>query len=346
MMEHSRAVPLDRGVFTLSLDLELIWGTVDLFGPERFRKACEAERLLIDRLLELFVEFDISATWCILGHLFLDRCALENGRKHPEIVQPKHAWCRHDWFQHDPCTDEAKAPLFFGRSLVEKIRGCPVPQEIGCHTFSHVIFGDQGCSQATADSELAACVRLAREQEIELRSFAFPRNRVGHLEVLRKHGFLCYRGPEPVWYERGRWPELVKRLAHLWQVLTVTAPPTVLPETTGGDLWNIPGSMIYFPMHGWRRLVPLSWRVKRARKGLNAAAQDKRIFHLWFHPTNLADQTEAMFSGLRQILEHVRELRGRGLLVVCPMASLVAPVAGQVRCVAVESDKDGQSTPG
>src|SRR6266542_1062459 len=74
----------DRGVFTISLDLELIWGTLDLFGPARFRKACEQERLLIDRLLELFVKFRVSATWCILGHLFLDRCEPDGGHKHPE----------------------------------------------------------------------------------------------------------------------------------------------------------------------------------------------------------------------------------------------------------------------
>ena len=52
------------------------------------------------------------------------------------------AWERGDWFEHDPCTTETLAPTFFGRSLVEKIRACPTPQEIGSHSFSHVIFGD------------------------------------------------------------------------------------------------------------------------------------------------------------------------------------------------------------
>ena len=66
---------LERGVFTLSLDFELIWGTLDLFGPDRFRRACEVERSVVfDRLLALLEELEISATWCVLGHLFLDRC--------------------------------------------------------------------------------------------------------------------------------------------------------------------------------------------------------------------------------------------------------------------------------
>jgi hypothetical protein len=45
------------------------------------------------------------------------------------------------------------------------------------------------------------CVRLADEASLALRSFAFPGNRVGHLDVLREFGFTCYRGPEPAWCE-------------------------------------------------------------------------------------------------------------------------------------------------
>src|SRR5215472_12723949 len=139
---------LEQGVFVISIDFELIWGTLDLFGPERFRKACEIERsAVIDRLLQLFVEFEVPATWCILGHLFLDRCRAEEGRKHPEIIRPSHSWQRGDWFEHDPCGSEQSDPLFYGRNLVERIRSCSVPQEIGCHSFSHVIFGDSGCSR-------------------------------------------------------------------------------------------------------------------------------------------------------------------------------------------------------
>ena len=322
-MDRYEASSLNQGIFTISLDFELIWGTLDLFGPDGFRKACEIERGLIGRLLDLFAEFEVSATWCILGHLFLDSCHADGGCKHPEIVRPEHHWFPQDWFVHDPCGNEQSDPLFYGRSLVEKICACPVPQEIGCHSFSHVIFGDNGCSRETARSELAACIRLAKEQGIELRSFAFPRNQVGHLEVLKEFGFLCYRGPEPVWHEARRLPDVVKRLARLWEVLTVATPPTVVPRKSAHGLWDIPGSMIYFPMHGFRKHLPVSWRIRRAIKGLDDAARRKRVFHLWFHPTNLADQEEQMFLGLRKILEHARCLRDQGRLAILSMTPIV-----------------------
>ena len=75
------AVRFPRGVFTLSLDFELIWGTLDLFGPDGFRDACLRERAgVVDRLLALLVEHGISATWLTVGHLMLERCA---GPAHP-----------------------------------------------------------------------------------------------------------------------------------------------------------------------------------------------------------------------------------------------------------------------
>jgi len=87
---------------------------------------------------------------------------------------------------------------------------------------------------------------------------------------------------------------------------------------------EIPGSMVYFPAHGLRRFVPMSWRVQRALKGLDAAVDRQRIFHLWTHPTNLVDEMDAMFEGLRQILQHAARLRREGVLAMMTMGELAA----------------------
>jgi peptidoglycan/xylan/chitin deacetylase (PgdA/CDA1 family) len=317
-----KASSLTRGAFTLSLDFELIWGTLDTAGPDGFARQCMVEReQVIDQLLSLLGELDISATWCVLGHLMLESCSCVDGVKHPEIVRPNHAWHTDDWFTHDPAGSEATDPNFYGASLVEKIRECPVPQEIGCHSFSHPIFGDSGCSRETADSELAACRRLAAAQGIEMHSFAFPRNSPGHLDVLAQHGFTCFRGPEPNWYERPRLPREAKRAAHFADVVLARSPPVVVPFRAG-ELWNVPGSMIYLPMHGIRRLIPVQRRVTRALKGLDRAVLEKRLFHLWLHPTNLADRLPQMLSGLRTVLGRASHLRERGQLSIVPMAGV------------------------
>lgn len=308
----------EKGIFTLSLDFELIWGTADL-GLENFKSLCKIEReIVIARLLELFEKYEFSATWAILGHLFLDKCS----GGHPEITRPNYSWTKEDWFAHDPGGVETDQSIHLGKSLVDKIRNCSIPQEIGSHSFSHIVFGDVGCSNKTAESEIAECVRLADEQGIKLKSFVFPRNEVGYLDVLRKYNFACYRGVEPNWYENRQISESLRRGLRLLDVLRAAAPPVVLPEKAKEGLWNIPGSAIFFPMHGFRRHIPMSLRVKRCLKGLKNAANEKKIFHLWFHPTNMVDEMEKMFAGLEEILQYASDLREQGRLDFLTMGQI------------------------
>jgi peptidoglycan/xylan/chitin deacetylase (PgdA/CDA1 family) len=324
-------VAFATGVFTLSLDFELIWGTRDYAGTETFRRACEIERaIVIDRLVALFSRFDLSATWCIVGHLFLDRCEVVRGQKHPDVRRMDPPASGVDWFADDPASDERSAPTFYGRDLVRRIRECAVPQEIGSHTFSHVVFDHPRCTRAVAESEIGKCVSIARAESVELRSFAFPRNRVAHLDVLQQQGFKAYRGPEPHWYDASWMPPPGKRIAHLSSFIARTCPPVVLPLRQSG-LWNIPGSMILLPMHGVRKYIPGRSRVVRAVKGIRRAVEERKIFHLWFHPTNMAVQLEEMFNVLAGILEYACTLRADGRLVTMTMgeiADYASAVAG------------------
>ena len=49
---------------------------------------------------------------------------------------------------------------------------------------------------------------------------------------------------------------------------------------------------------------------------------NKKIFHLWFHPTDLVVRKEAMLDGLRQILDTASRLREKGLLTILPMSAI------------------------
>ena len=314
---------LNRGAFTLSLDFELIWGTLDLFGTEGFRAACLMERQrIVEDLLVLLDEFEIPATWCIVGHLFLETC----DGKHADRRRPNHSWAHGDWFESDPGGRESPDSVFLGRSLVERILSCRTTQEIGFHSFSHVVWGDAGCSREVAESEIDGCFEAAAWAGVRPTAWVFPRNQVGHLDVLASRGIRVFRGPGPRWYERDENPGVLGRIAHLLEVAAGTAAPTVLPEMTAEGLVNLPGSMIYLPAHGIRGLVPVGQRVRRAIGGLEDAAERNRVFHLWFHPTNLADRYQPMMAGLRTVFERVRTMRAALRLDVRSMGSFASPV--------------------
>jgi hypothetical protein len=85
---------------------------------------------------------------------------------------------------------------------------------------------------------------------------------------------------------------------------------------------------MFFPAHGARRHIPVSRRVGRVLKGVESAAREQRIMHLWFHPTNIADETEAMLGGLRQVFAEVAHRRARAELDVLSMGALAARELG------------------
>jgi peptidoglycan/xylan/chitin deacetylase (PgdA/CDA1 family) len=299
-MNEKPHIELPSGIFTISLDFELIWGTLDKPKHTRFRRLCAIEREeVIDRLLGLFAEYRISATWCTVGHLFLDQ--------------------HRDTGIH---STDADAPIFYGRDLIDKIRRCKVPQEIGSHTFTHRVFNDPSCTRSVAEEELAASTRAASEMGLRMTSFAFPRNRIAHLDVLPKYGFTSFRGQDSRWYARTGRRRWFHRAGHLADMFFATTPTPVLPVWHEEGIWEIPGSMLFTPSHGMRRIVPARARVHRAHKGLRRAVETKKIFHLWFHPTDVVVRKDAMLEGLRQILEMASELRDAGSLSILNMSEI------------------------
>ena len=177
-------VNLQRGAFILSLDVELAWGSVHRNKLAQREKYFVETRSNIQRLLKILERYQIHATWAVIGHLFLDRCLPVNGINHPEIIRPINQ-DGEDWFLQDPCSTLQDSPIWYGSDIIQQIVNCSVHQEIGCHTFSHVQAGGPGCGPECFDSELRACRVEAEKLKLELKSFVFPRNEIGYLDILK-----------------------------------------------------------------------------------------------------------------------------------------------------------------
>jgi hypothetical protein len=94
---------------------------------------------------------------------------------------------------------------------------------------------------------------------------------------------------------------------------------------------------------GARRLVPVAARVRKARRGLRRAIREDAVFHLWFHPFNLAPDRRAMLGAFEQILAEVASLRAAGLIDVRTMAQLADAAA---LAAAGGSPEEAARTPG
>jgi hypothetical protein len=307
---HTEPATLERGVFVVSIDTELAWG--EAHRPDAGERNFDSERAVISGLLGLFARYEISATWAVVGHLLLDRCDAVDGRPHPEVVRPSYSWLSGDWFDVDPCSTLDTAPMYYGSDIVESIRACPVPQEIGCHSFSHLIAGDPECGAAAFGSDLAACQSLAADHGLTMRSFVFPRNSIGYVDQLAAHGFVCYRGSPGA--PGGRWHRLADRL----RPLTSSA---VKPSRHPTGVWNVPQTYLYAPAERASRLPITVW-TRRPRARLRLAAEQAGIFHLWFHPHNIAANPQRALGGLEILFGEAARLRDTGRLEVLTMGGL------------------------
>lgn len=312
------------GTMVLSLDLELSWGRFDTLPITVLDAESLEERTSIKRLLELLSRFDIPATWAMVGHLMLDGCARDHdGMAHANIKsRPRYSWFQHDWYHLDPCTTADLAPTWYGTDILGWIRGARIHHEIASHSFAHIIYGDPECGPAVARADLKAAVEAAAQHGITLESFVFPRNQVGHLEILRSVGLRSYRGRSIRTSEStfNRWGNsvLLGTLGFLDQLLAV-APRQVRAEEVLPGLWNIPGNHFFMPRHGIGKWIPMASRVSKGIKGLDQAVQVGQLYHLWFHPFNLNTDSEAMFSGLERILSYASQLREEGRLSILTM---------------------------
>lgn len=309
------------GMCVISIDTELAWGGAhhrDGSGPSH---DLQAERQVIDALLALFARYQIAATWALVGHLFLSECKPdEQGRLHPDLLQPDYDWLDGHWLDIDPGSDLASAPDWYGRDIVEKILACPTAQEIGSHAFTHVIADDPGCGPEVLASELAASQAAARGCGVSLRSFVYPRNSVAHLDVLPPAGFNCYRGSRPHLPFAGR-PAWQRRLCQLLDRVHPLPGSAVLPALHDDSLVNVAQTYLFAPESRSQRL-PTALSVRPAVARVRQAAREGSLFHLWFHPYNITATPERALAGLQRICEVIDRERDRGRVEMLTMSEV------------------------
>ena len=307
------------GYFVFSLDTELAWGTFDLGDLERYRDQYMRTREQIRRLLDLLDRYRIPTTWAFVGHLLLDRCERRDGMTHEDVLRPRHTWFAEDWHALDPGTDVYRDPLWYGSDILKAVLAAETRHEIASHTFSHVIVGDAACTREIARSQLLKCRELHERRGLELKSVVFPRNQIGHLDVLRELGIIAYRGPEQSWFQRLRHP-LIRAGHLLHRALALPAPTYPLANLVDRGLVNLPASMLLLSLDGPRRLVPLAARRRQAFQALEQAATRGEMMHLWLHPSEATGP--GMLEVLGQIFERVRDLTNDGRMVPLTMAAL------------------------
>jgi peptidoglycan/xylan/chitin deacetylase (PgdA/CDA1 family) len=319
------------GALVISLDFELHWGVRDKCAPDGpYRENLLGARKAIPQILDLFEEFDIAATWATVGFLFA-----ESRREREEFsaaVRPQYEDKRLDPYSEPTGENEDDDPLHYAASLIARIAKYS-KQEIATHTFSHYYCQEPGETREAFAADLSSAVAIARRRGIELRSIVFPRNqfRPGYESVLKGAGVDCYRGNESHWMYQPRprsqetlavrAPRLLDHYVSLSGSKVVRWEEILQPS----GLCDVRSSMFLRPYSTQHKGLE-SIRLRRIAGGIRAAAEQRGIFHLWWHPHNFGANTKENLDFLRRVLEvfaGCRETHGMRSLSMLDVAALV-----------------------
>jgi peptidoglycan/xylan/chitin deacetylase (PgdA/CDA1 family) len=325
------------GALVISLDFEIHWGVRELTRPTgSYAPNLLGVREAVPRMLALFEEFDLAATWATVGFLFArDRAeisqfapALRPQYRDPVLVA-----------YNEPLGEgEADDPFHYAPSLIDRIRRTP-RQEIATHTFSHYYCVEPGQDRASFRADLESALAIARHHGIEIQSIVFPGNQHNpdYDDIVAAVGLTCFRGTQKLWmYSTSRLVGQTyrKRAARLLDAFVNVGGDHTIPWTAvwdGGPLCNVQASFFFRPTR------PTIWRAplrrlqfRRIASSIRRAARDHRLVHLWWHPHNFGRHVDVNIAQLRDLLEVYAECRAASGMRSLSMADVAACARGQV----------------
>ena len=299
---------MGKGVFIISLDFELHWGVSDHRTIENYYENLKNTPSVVRRLLALFEQRNIRATWATVGMLFcktkaeLYEFVPASGRpayKNPNLSNYIVAQTAGE--------NEAEDPFHFANSLIRKIIQTP-GQELATHTYSHYYCLEPGQTPDQFYYDILAARKVTEREGITLQSIVFPRNQYSdeYIEKCKLAGIQIYRGSFPFWMYK---PE-AKSTESIWKrffrfvdtYLPISGHRVVTAEISNGVV-NIPGSCFLRPYNGKTSWLE-SLRLYRIKREMSVAAKKGGIYHLWWHPHNFGKNMEKNFSFLEKILFH------------------------------------------
>jgi peptidoglycan/xylan/chitin deacetylase (PgdA/CDA1 family) len=287
----------------VSLDFELRWGLLDMLGDDmnEYRQNLEGVEEVVPRLLEMFRERGVRATWATVGALACRDWDEWHARTpaSPRYENPVFAW-RDVYERRDP-----RGRLYFAPHLIDAIVAAD-GQELGSHTFGHVYFREPGFTREDAVADTDAVVRVFEERwGVTVVSCVFPRNQVAHTDVLQERGIVAWRNtPAPFYWNAGTGTE--RTLA----VRVLRALDGLVPLGRRVASSRALRSSYFVRL----TLPPVPWRQHCRRVAGDARRlRDDETLHLWFHPHNIGGNPKKGVARFAELIDVVRDAAPRSM---------------------------------
>jgi peptidoglycan/xylan/chitin deacetylase (PgdA/CDA1 family) len=305
---------LPSGILTISLDFELYWGMREVISleNEEFRRQILGVYQAVPAILELFKEYNIHATWAIVGFLYFKN-AIELQANLPAKLPQYQNFQLSPYLDLDTLDSDTNK-LHFCPELIELIQQYP-GQEIGTHTFSHYYCLEEGQTKAEFQADLLSAIQTAQKFNLTTKSLVFPRNQYNreYVDTIAEMKIATYRGNETHWMYNsidGDGDMIIKRLLRLADsYINLSGHNCYSIERLKQQYpVNIPSSRFLRPHNP--KLKHLDFlRLQRIQSSMAYAASRRLVYHLWWHPHNFGTNLEQNLNFLRKILDRYLKLQ-------------------------------------
>jgi peptidoglycan/xylan/chitin deacetylase (PgdA/CDA1 family) len=313
-MNNLRTIERQSGALIISLDFELHWGLRDITSVHGSRHKLLGEREAVPRILAMFREYQVAATWATVGFLFAQ--SKDELEALSPVLRPQYTDVSLSPYDEPLGNSEIEDLLHFAPSLIEAIRVTP-RQEVATHTFSHYYCCEPGQNRETFAADLKSALTIADQRGVRIRSIVFPRNQHNpeYDDVLVNAGIICYRGNQRSWmyrFSRAGGETPWRRAARLLDAYAnVSGLQTGRwKELVNGShrLCNLPASFFLRPFSPrLRHLQELHFR--RIAASLRRAAAEGEVIHIWWHPHDFGIHPQQNLDFLRRLLEEWAQQR-------------------------------------
>ena len=298
------------GSFTISLDFELYWGMLDIVSLEDYKENLLGVHIAIPKILELFREYQIHATWGIVGFIKYNNFdEIEIPKILPNYLNPKLS--PYNYIQKMRGTkDKNILKMHFAPELIQKISNTPY-QEIASHTYSHYYINEPIIDTKAFKSDIQKAIETFAKDGYKLDSLIVPRNHTDKesLKILKDTPIKRYRANPSHWaYRDGDSKKSILLRVYRLVDTYINLSGNHLTLPIQDDIIQIKSSLFLRPYSNrLRYLEPM--KIKRIKDAMSMTAKEDKNFHLWWHPHNFGKDINSNLKNLQQILEHFLYLK-------------------------------------
>ena len=303
---------MKKGYLIVSLDFELLWGVHDHETKETFYNQVKGARSVIPKLLDLFSQYNIHATWAMVGMLMAD--------SKDELLDfvpnevPTYKDTKFSSYQYFDLVgkDEIEDPYHFAASFIDLLSNTN-NQEIASHTFSHYYCKSEGqtLSQFAEDMDCAQRM-MNRKTGKNATSLVFPRNQYTdeYAKEAAKHGMKCVRGnPKSFAYNGKKLTARIVRFLDTYINICGMKCSSINDCIEDGYV-NIQASR-FFRKYNKKLSIFEPLKISCIKRQMKYAAKNNKIFHLWWHPHNISIHSVKSIEQLHEIFNYYRKLKDK-----------------------------------